>query len=149
MTTLIELESFMTPAKLEYNNECEKLRNLEILYSIAIEKEKKLIENLKYSYLIHDIDDVSINSNKYTGNILYASYINDCDFTILYESIKKQEQYLYEETQNKIKLHTDLKKQQGIVVQAIEILHKACYLKESLLCKNINEIIQKIENIYP
>lgn len=145
MATLPELESLITSAKLEYKIECDKLRNLEELYILAMNAEKEASDNLKYIYLIHEINEIPIkpNDNKHTGNILHASYSNDCDFTTLYESIKTHELYLDETKQNKARAYTACKNQRTIVTQATQILQKAIFLRASLLCKSIDEIIEE------
>jgi len=145
MESLNELESLIASAKLEYNIECEKLHNLEYLYSIAVEKEQK------YIYLIHDINENNTkpyrNEDKYTIDILHASYLNDCDYTELYESIKVYELYLVEIKHNKLLAHNNCMTQQTIVNQAIKIIQDALYIKESIICKSIEKIMEKYYNL--
>ena len=145
MATLSELEPLLISAKAEYKLECEKLRNLEELFIVARNAEKEAANNLKYIYIIHEINEIPIkpNENKHTGNILHASYSNDCDFTTLYESIKAHELYLDQTKQNKASAFVAYKNQQTIVTQAIQILQKATFLQGTLICDSIYEIIKK------
>jgi hypothetical protein len=146
MVSLIELDYLITNAKLEYKIEREKLNSLEDLYLLAEEKEKEAFDNLKYIYLIHEINEDSVkqSQNKHAENILYASYLNDCDFTSLNESIKAHEQYLNKTKQNRLDIRVDCMNQHSIVIKAIQILQKASFLKATLLCKSIEKIIEEL-----
>jgi hypothetical protein len=143
MITLSELENYIISAKLEYNIEREKLRNLENVYLLIDEKEQDAINNLKYLYLIHDMNETHENhESKYLGNILHASFIHDYDFTTLYQSVKAHELYINETKQAKLEALVALKSQHNIVIEAIKLFQKAFQFKEKLICESINVIIE-------